>query len=218
MGESLILGERLSRFRLIFWDFDGVIKESVAIKTEAFGQLFSPFGADVAERVRLHHETNGGMSRFEKMPVYLAWAGLPVTELLVEDYIHRFSQAVLSRVVAAPWVPGVEHILRGNPYQQEFVLVTATPQGEIEEILAEIKLRPCFSDVFGAPTRKGDAIQQVLRRRDVLSSDSLMIGDATADMNAALENDVPFLLRRHHDNRGVFSHYNGAFVEDFVGL
>lgn len=218
MGESLILGERLSRFRLIFWDFDGVIKESVAIKTEAFVQLFFPFGAEVAERVRLHHEANGGMSRFEKIPVYLAWAGLPVTEQLVEDYIHRFSHAVLSRVVAAPWVPGVEHILRSNPYQQQFVLVTATPQGEIEEILAAINLRPCFSDVFGAPTRKGDAIQQVLRHRDVLSSDSLMIGDATADMNAALENDVPFLLRRHHDNRGVFSHYNGAFVEDFVGL
>lgn len=212
------MGERLSGFRLIFWDFDGVIKESVAIKTEAFVQLFFPFGAEVAERVCLHHEANGGMSRFEKMPVYLAWAGLPVTEQLVEDYIHRFSRAVLSRVVAAPWVPGVEHILRSNPYQQEFVLVTATPQGEIEEILAAIRLRPCFSDVFGAPTRKGDAIQQVLRRRDVLSSDSLMIGDATADMNAALENDVPFLLRRHHDNRGVFSNYNGAFVEDFVGL
>jgi len=218
LGESLILGEILSRFRLIFWDFDGVIKESVAIKTEAFGQLFSPFGADVVESVRLHHEANGGMSRFEKVPVYLAWAGLPVTEQLVEDYIRQFSKAVLSRVVAAPWVPGVEHILRSNPYQQEFVLVTATPQGEIEEILAAINLRPCFSDVFGAPTRKGDAILQSLHRRDVLSSDCLMIGDASADMNAALENDVPFLLRLHHDNRAVFSHYSGAFVEDFVGL
>lgn len=218
MGKSLALGEILTGIRLIFWDFDGVIKDSVAVKTEAFVQLFSPFGANVAERVREHHEANGGMSRFEKMPMYLEWAGELVTEHQVEDYCQRFSDAVMDRVVAAPWVAGVETLLRSNPYRQEFVLVTATPQGEVEDILEALDLRRCFSDVFGAPTRKGDAIRLCLARRAIQPAQCLMIGDAMADLDAATENDVPFLLRRHTANQRVFRDYSGAFVEDFVGL
>ena len=37
---------------VIFWDFDGVIKESVGVKTEAYVKLFAPFGAPIAARVR----------------------------------------------------------------------------------------------------------------------------------------------------------------------
>jgi len=209
--------DALIRARLVFWDFDGVIKESVAVKTEAFVQLFSPFGAEVAARVRAHHLANGGMSRFEKIPRYLEWAGQSVTDASVDDYCQRFSKAVLGCVVAAPWVPGVESYLRTNRHGQEFVLVTATPQGEIEAILQAMDLHRCFSAVFGAPTRKGDAIRQVLTHRGVRASEALMVGDATADLEAARQNEVPFLLRRHVDNQQVFRDYGGAFVEDFSG-
>ncbi len=208
----------LSQARLVFWDFDGVIKDSVAVKTKAFVQLFSPFGPDVAERVRSHHLAHGGMSRFQKMPLYLEWAGQRVSDTSVEEYCRRFSRAVLQCVVAAPWVPGVEQYLRANRHGQEFVLVTATPQGEIEIILQLIDLQGCFSAVFGAPTQKGDAIGQVLSRRCLPRSECLMVGDAIADLEAARCNRIPFLLRRHVDNHHLFHDYGGASVEDFSGL
>lgn len=207
-----------SRLRLIFWDFDGVIKDSVAVKTEAFAHLFRPYGVELAERVRAHHEANGGMSRFEKFPLYLEWAGVPVTQEKVDECCRRFSQLALQGVINAPWVPGVEVILRRNPRQQEFVLVTATPQDEIEEILAAINLRACFSEVFGAPIRKKEAIRASLAARQLDASQCLMIGDAKADWEAALANNVPFLLRRHSSNRRVFENYSGDSVEDFLNL
>ena len=218
-----LLGEYLpEKFRrdtrLVFWDFDGVIKDSVTVKTEAFVQLFESFGDEVSRRVRAHHEAHGGMSRFEKLPLYMAWAGLPVTEAAVASYCRRFSDIALRRVIAAPWVAGVERILRENPYAQEFVLVTATPQDEMMEILAAIDLRPCFSEVFGAPTKKGAAIRDCLSRREMPLFRCLMIGDAKADLDAAEENGIPFLLRRHTSNQAVFCKYAGDSVEDFVGL
>ena len=157
----------IAAFRLVFWDFDGVIKDSVAVKTEAFVQLFESFGDEVSKRVRAHHEAHGGMSRFEKLPLYMAWAGLPVTEAGIALYFRQFSDIVLRRVIAAPWVAGVERILRENPYAQEFVLITATPQDEMTEILTAIDLRPSFSEVFGAPTKKGAAIRDCLSRREM---------------------------------------------------
>lgn len=204
--------------KLVFWDFDGVIKDSVQVKTEAFEQLFRPFGADVSERVKAHHEKNGGMSRLEKMPHYLEWSGEDVTPQNIEAYCQRFSDIVLYRVIDAPWVPGAERVLRDNPYQQEFILVTATPQGEIEEILAAINLRSSFAEVFGAPTRKVDAIKTSLASRSIDPSTCLMIGDAKADMDAALANNVPFLLRLHASNRDIFKGYTGDSVEDFLSL
>lgn len=217
LGECL--PERFRRdTRLVFWDFDGVIKDSVAVKTEAFVQLFESFGDEISKRVRAHHEAHGGMSRFEKIPLYLTWAGVPVTESEIAAYCKRFSDIVLHRVIDAPWVAGVERILRKNPYAQEFVLVTATPQDEIIEILDAIKLRTSFSEVFGAPKKKGAAIRDCLSCRDVPLSRCLMIGDARADMEAAVENGIPFLLRRHASNMEVFRNYTGDSVEDFVGL
>ena len=51
--------------KLIFWDFDGVIKDSVEVKTHAFEYLFPDGDADFLRKVRMHHEANGGMSRLK---------------------------------------------------------------------------------------------------------------------------------------------------------
>ena len=76
---------------VIFWDFDGIIKDSVKVKSMAFMQLFTPFGEDVVKQVREHHEANGGLSRFDKLPIYLGWAGCLSTPELVEEYSNKFS-------------------------------------------------------------------------------------------------------------------------------
>jgi phosphoglycolate phosphatase-like HAD superfamily hydrolase len=204
--------------KLYFWDFDGVIKDSVEVKTQAYFQLFEPFGLDVAERVRQHHEANGGMSRFDKLPIYLQWVGLEPNKTIVNEYCERFSQQVLQGVIDAPWVAGVEQYLRSNSQQQLFVLVSATPQDEIEHILYALDLTKCFADIYGAPTRKQDAIRDTLLVRGIDAIDSLMIGDAQADLDAAITNQVPFLLRRHSSNAKAFATYTGTSVEDFTRL
>jgi phosphoglycolate phosphatase-like HAD superfamily hydrolase len=216
--EAVLREKFISTFKLIFWDFDGVIKDSVEVKSLAFMQLFRSHGGDIAERVRVHHEAHGGMSRFDKIPRYLAWAGVTATPEIVEEYCQRFASLVRQGVIDAPWVPGVKEFLFSNPYEQEFVLVTATPQGEIEGVLAALSLRACFTDVYGAPATKMAAISEALVTRQLDPQHCLMIGDARADWDAARANRVPFLLRRHATNRRVFEHYAGDSIEDFSGL
>ena len=203
---------------LIFWDFDGVIKDSVEVKTRAYFQLFEPFGEVVAEKVRDHHEAHGGMSRFEKIPIYLQWAGLETNLSTVSDYCEQFSQRVLKGVIDAPWVSGVERYLRNNSNQQTFLLVSATPQDELEHILRALDLRTCFAEVYGAPIRKQDAIGKALLERGIEARDCLMIGDAQADLDASEANQVSFLLRKHGSNTNVFASYTGASVKDFTSL
>lgn len=210
--------ECMRQARLVFWDFDGVIKDSVEIKGEAFEALFAPYGRAIAKKVRAHHGDHGGMSRMEKIPQYLRWAGEEATDDRIAEICKRFRGMTLDAVVDAAWVPGAEEYLRTNPHGQTFILVTAAPRDEIEVILERLKLRECFSQVWGAPTSKTEAIRETLASRHVEPADSLMIGDARSDLKAANANHVPFLLRQHVSNEQLVVEYAGPCVEDFCEL
>jgi beta-phosphoglucomutase-like phosphatase (HAD superfamily) len=75
-------------YKIVFWDFDGVIKESVEVKTNAFRDLFQSFGEEVMEKVTMHHINNGGMSRYKKIPIYLSYAGIQPTENIINEFCN----------------------------------------------------------------------------------------------------------------------------------
>lgn len=215
MGATVTAAQLIKQSSVIFWDFDGVIKESVDIKSMAFQKLFEVYGTDVKEMVRIHHESNGGMSRFDKFPIYLKYAGLEVTSEKVLKLCDNFSELVFNGVVNAPWVPGVEHYIRMNSNEQIFIMVSATPQDELDEVVNELNLRNCFKAIYGAPLKKSEAIKKSLNELNISESNALMIGDASADLEAALNNHIPFILRKHSSNEKLSSSFNGVVIDDF---
>jgi len=208
----------LKKFQTVFWDFDGVIKDSVEVKSHAYCDLFSGFSNDVLSRLKLHHTLNGGISRFEKIPLYLEWAGMNPSRGTVDEYCSRFGELVKERVVNAAWVPGAEELLRKNPWRQLFILVSATPDDELKGIIDQLGLADCFAKVYGASIAKSRAIQESIETYGLVAGECLMVGDAKSDYEAALANGVPFLLRRHALNAGVFENYEGLSVTDFSGM
>jgi phosphoglycolate phosphatase-like HAD superfamily hydrolase len=206
-----------NRYKIIFWDFDGVIKESVEVKTKAFQDLFCSFGEEVVAKVTAHHKDNGGMSRFKKIPVYLAYAGVETSPVIEEDYCNRFGELVEDAVVGADWVQGVEKIIKQKTNENlRYILVTATPQNEIERILNRLSIGDCFSNIFGAPMSKSDAIHRGLALYEVNPKETLMIGDSKADYEAAQYCGTDFLLRRTAENFVSMPDYLGVSVNNFV--
>jgi phosphoglycolate phosphatase-like HAD superfamily hydrolase len=206
----------LRRYAALIWDFDGVIKESVEVKTTAFVRLFESFGAETAERVRAHHRRHGGMSRFEKIPLYLQWAGISPGPGEVQHYCAAFAAAVRTAVIDCDWVPGAREYLQAHRARQRFALVTATPQAEIEDIVSALGIADWFSAVCGAPLAKLDAVTALLRRWNCQRDDVLVIGDSESDYAAALGAGVDFLLRRTPFNRPLQQRYDGPQCENFL--
>ena len=188
----------------------------MSVKTLAFEKLFLVYGQKIAQKVKQHHEANGGMSRFEKMPLYLSWAGEVVRDELVGKFCNLFSHTVLQSVIDSPWVPGVYEYLSINHLEKYFVLVTATPQDEIEEILSVLEITQFFRQVFGAPTKKEDVIRSVLKEQKIAPDKALMIGDAETDLLAAKANQVPFILRRTDLNRSLQEKFEGISFSDLT--
>jgi phosphoglycolate phosphatase-like HAD superfamily hydrolase len=202
--------------QVIFWDFDGVIKDSVMVKSMGYEQLFMSYGKEVVEQVSQHHNIHGGISRYEKIPLYLSWAGEPANTELVQKFCERFSKLVKQAVIDAPWVPGVREYLQASHTQQYFVLITATPQQEIEQILHALEMTRYFREVHGAPMAKAGTVRDVLQRLNCLPEKALVVGDSDTDFNAAEANSVTFLLRRTILNQNLQARHQGASFESLI--
>ena len=204
----------LKESQIVFWDFDGVIKDSVMVKSAGYEKLFLPFGEDVVKRVNKHHNVHGGISRYEKIPLYLSWAGEPANPLQVQDFCDRFSDLVQQAVVDSPWVPGVCEYLSSHYADQCFVLITGTPQKEIEQILHALNISRYFRNVYGAPKAKTIMVKDVLERLSCPFEQALVIGDSGTDLEAAKNNNVAFLLRRTSLNKELQKQFTGPSFEN----
>jgi len=188
------------KYDLIFWDFDGVIKESVSVKTHAYIELFRSFGIKICKEIEKHHLANGGMSRYEKIPIYLKWAGVEESDKEVQKFCNKFSDIVKTKVIASAWVPGVQEFLKNNNKNHIHILVSATPQSELEHICKSLGLSKMFYTIYGAPASKSESIKTSMLFHRLGPSSCIMIGDSQVDVDAAQENNINFIFRRHRDN------------------
>ena len=207
--------KRIKKARVIFWDFDGVIKDSVPVKTEAFRKIFLPFGVDIANKVVTHHLANGGVSRYKKIPYYFkTFLGENISEEELGHFANDFSKLVVEEVIHSPWIPGVEDFLRNNEYSQEFILVTGTPQDEIAIILEKLKLTELFISIHGAPKEKTTMVFNDIKRFRYKTSDCILIGDSQTDFKAAHENNIDFIFRGKENLLKMFDFE--YIIDDFL--
>lgn len=206
----------IKKAKIIFWDFDGVIKESVSVKSDAFEKLFQPFGIEIAKKVKRHHEKNGGMSRYKKLPIYLDWAGKESSESLVSEYEKKFSDLVINEVINSPWVSGVLEYLKIHANKQKFFIVTATPHQEILLILKELQIKELFEEVIGSPISKQVAISQLINKYSISTDEAIMIGDSSNDYYAAIKNEVQFILRKTEFNKNLQKQLKCRTINNFL--
>ena len=205
----------MRQYKLVFWDFDGVIKDSVLAKTNAFRLLFKEHPPELIEQICEHHRTHGGLSRFKKIPLYLEQLGISTCDKNIKIYCDRYAELVVEAVMSSAWVPGAKEYLSLNPHKQTFVLTSATPQLEIEQITKKLKIFDRFKSVYGSPTLKSQAIMQELNLDPRLLNFSVMVGDSIEDKTAASESGIDFIARIHALNADLFDTSIDRVLSDF---
>ena len=181
--------------KAIIFDFDGVILDSVDAKTQAFAELYEPYGKTVVQQVVKHHEANGGISRFEKIRYYHSnFLGTELSEIEIDNIADQFSQLALNKVLSSPYVPGAEAFIKKN-YKYDLFISTGTPKEEIEYILQKLKIREYFKKVYGSPAVKTEHVGDIIARNKYDNKTVIFVGDAATDVEAANANDIMFIGR-----------------------
>lgn len=203
----------------IIFDFDGVLVESVDVKTRAFASLYEKHGEKVVAQVEHYHLNNGGVSRFEKFRYFQTeiLGEPPLSDLEVDSLADDFSALVMERVVAAPMVIGARAFLDDAGRDLPLFVVSGTPTAELNEIIQRRKLGAVFSGIWGSPRSKAENIAELLRQHSLPADGCVMIGDAMADLDGAVANNVHFLGRVAESDDNLFASEIRTFV-DFAHL
>lgn len=178
----------------IFFDFDGVIVDSTAIKTEAFRELFSSYSDTVVNQVLAYHKQHGGISRVEKIRyAHHHLLGSPLDEKELGNWAARYAELVVEKVVDCRLIDGAQAILERMHSKIPLFVISGTPEDELEEILKRRGMTGYFSAVHGSPVRKPEHIRNLLERFRLVPSYCLFVGDAMTDYLAAKETGMPFV-------------------------
>lgn len=206
--------------KVIILDFDGVIVESLNIKTEAFRELFHGYPQHL-DRIMSYHLEHISVSRYIKFEyIYTRILGESYDEDKAKEAGGKFSALVRQKIIECPAVPGAYEFLEYFSTFFPLYITSATPQKELENIIKTRGLLKYFKKVYGTPPwEKYDAMQDIMLQEKVTPQEIIYIGDSIEDFWVAQKAGVLFVGRKNKeslDNLGVPVYKNMRGVDEHI--
>ena len=162
--------------------------------------------------IEKHHFQNSGVSRYEKIPLYLKFCNLEPTPELVDSQIDKFSDIVVKLVINSNWVPGVLSFLNMINEKENIFVVSATPEEELIEIAKKIGLKIPIKNLFGSPKSKSENLNAFIKRK---FKKYIFFGDAISDSLVAKQFSIDFAYRKYALNFNQVPEYYTYIFNDF---
>ena len=174
--------------RAIFFDFDGVIVDSLGLVHATMRKLIPGFALEEVKRIAEGNTINGAAAR----------TGLPEKEWL-QFWTDNYNPSVISQNI----FDGVADAVRSLAEDYRLFVVSSTRKEPIEAYLAKHELTPCFKAVLGADLHasKAEKIRTIFAEHEGLPEESVFITDTLGDIREAREAGV--------DSIGVTWGYHG---------
>lgn len=180
----------------VIFDFDGVLVESVNVKTQAFADMYAEYGSEIVGKVVAYHLMHGGISRLEKFRYWhRALLGKEICPEEVQNLGNEFSRLVKETVIKAPWVPGAYDFLVAHHQHLPLFVASGTPDEEIQEIVERRNMARYFIAVQGSPASKAEIINTFCIAHGFDRARVLMVGDSWTDYEGALASGIRFVGR-----------------------
>lgn len=182
------------KLQAIFFDFDGVILDSIPTKTEGFVTLFSDYDQEVIEKIVHYHHLHGGISRVEKIKhAHEKFIGTPLSEQELAHWARKYSELVVQKVIGVDWIKGAKVFLESCPGTFKVFVISGTPEDELKYVLQKRGMNHYFDAILGSPILKPEHIRMLLQKYDLKPSQCVFVGDALTDYNAAKETSLHFV-------------------------
>jgi len=203
--------------RAVVFDFDGVLAESVNIKTQAFRKLFQKEGAEAVNKIVAYHLEHGGVSRFEKFRhIYKEILKRPLSDEAFERLCKGFEELVLEGVIKAPEVNGSVECLKKLYGKVKLFIVSGTPEEEIRHIAGARGTARYFDGIYGSPQTKTELVKKILNAYHFKADEVVFVGDAMTDYNAAMETGVGFIARITPETEDLWKGLNVMTIRDMA--
>lgn len=214
-----------ARPKVIVFDFDGTLVDSVGIKDKAVRTVFAHEAAYLPAIMEYHLAHNHVVRDDKFRHITERILNRPYTQETRSALLAQFSALVRDAIVRAPEIDGATDCLRVCADRARPYLVSMTPDAELRDIVGARGMGGWFIDVIGASRSKSAAIEEILARENAGPRDAVMVGDSPEDFTAARSVGIGFIGRDsgktfpvdagpvHADMHGV----RNALL-DFIGI
>ena len=180
--------------KTIFWDFDGVILDSMPIRDYGFAKIFEDFDKELVDRLLEYHTLNGGLSRYVKIRYfYNTLLNVEISDEKVQEYADKFSTIMRNELTNKKYlIDETVEFIKLNYQNYNFHIVSGSDEKELNYLCKELDLTQYFKTIEGSPTAKNDLVKNILQKYSYNPKECILIGDSINDFDAANINCMKF--------------------------
>lgn len=186
--------EELANIEVIIWDFDGVIVESNHIREKGFREVLSGFPEQDVIKLLEFHNQNGGLSRYVKFRYFFEKIRKErISGEEVQEYAQHFSTIMLNLMTNPDiLITDTKRFIQNNYSKYNFHIASGSDQNELNHLCQALDIAQYFITIEGSPTPKIEIVKNLLDKYQYAKSNTLLIGDAINDWDAARHNGISF--------------------------
>ena len=198
----------------IFWDFDGVILNSMIVRDRGFVEVLKEYDCDKVMLLLDFHRKNGGLSRYVKFSYFF--------EMILKDptfggrnlnyFTEKFSHIMKNLLTNKSLLikDSLKFIKRCADQSTPMHIVSGSDGNELRFLCKELEISHYFLTIEGSPTPKTKLVADILKVYEYTPQDCVLIGDSVNDYDAARANKVRF---RGYNNEDLRAH--GSYIDSF---
>lgn len=208
--------KNIADYKILFWDFDGVIMDSMPIRDKGFIEVLKDFPEEQVAALVAFHQKNGGLSRYVKFRYfYEEILKQPITEEEVNRLSTQFSEIMLSLLIDETLlIEDSVQFIKQNFNKYTMHVVSGSDGKELNYICKELGLDKYFSSIHGSPTPKTQLVHDLIKEHGYNTDDCVLIGDSINDYDAASKNGISFMGYNNED----LSPCSVFYIKSFLNL
>ena len=197
----------------IFWDFDGVIMDSMPVRNKGFELVLKEFPKEQVELLMQFHLKNGGLSRYVKFRHFFEEIrGEEVTEKAIKEWAQKFSGIMREELVQpALIIKDSLNFIKENYGKFNMHIVSGSDGEELNYLCQELGIKSFFKSIHGSPVPKKQLVENLLRDYMYDIEQTVLVGDSINDFEAAQYNNIDF-IGYNNDN---LKKLNTDYIESF---
>lgn len=184
----------IENIKNIIFDFDGVILDSVELKTQAFAELFKEFPENKVKELLEFHLKNGGISRYHKIQYFFEnIIHREISDGEILKYAKKYSKLTKEKLCNPRYIiKETLDFIKKKQYYYNMHIASGTDEQDLLEICERLDLTRYFLSIHGSPTKKEDLVKKILVNNNYKTKETILIGDSVNDFEVALNNNIYF--------------------------
>ena len=185
----------LEKYNFIFWDFDGVILDSMSVRDIGFKIVLKNYPKKDVDNLLEYHRRNGGLSRYHKFQYFFEQIlKEPFSQEQIADLATQFSLIMKKELINKDLLINETLSFIKESYGLiRHVIVSGSDQNELRFLCKELSINSYFDEIYGSPTPKIKLVASIINKNKLALETSCLVGDSKNDLEAARLNKISFI-------------------------